>query len=317
LAHLEEISAMTASRRRWQPTTILNWIVAIGFAALFAPSFVYFWNEWNRSHSPFGYGYLVPPTILYLLWCKRKRIREQPIERAKWPGLVVIVFSVFLLYLGIQTGINLILSVAFYLLLLAIPYYLWGGAIFKTIWGPLAYTATMIPWPDQITAIFLVPSQELSAKAARLTLSLLGHGGYQDGTVIYLPNYMFEVAKACSGLTILFPVMAIAILNTMMIQASATRKAIVIASAIPISLLANTIRIALIGLIGDGGGAALADRLHDSSGLMGVIIAIVFLTLVQWATKCMTYYSDYMPSFGQSETEESTKDDSNTPEKKS
>jgi len=297
LTQNESAATLANSQSRIKLPAMMVWAVLIAFCVLFAPTFQYFWTEWNRPHSPFGYGYLVPPTILYLLWCKRRRIREQPIEAGHWTSIAALFFGLFILYIGIRTSINLVLNAAFFVMLMAIPAFLWGPKVYKTIWGPLAFSATMIPWPDQITSIFLVPAQNFSANAANWTLNLLGQGSQLEGTRVVLDNYSFEVAKACSGLTIVFPVIAIAILNMMMVDAKMRTKLSVIVLSVPISMFANLLRIAIIGLIGNNGGTDLADKLHDPSGIIGVVIAVVLLIVLQWRMKAMNFYDDYMPSF--------------------
>lgn len=309
----DSVAVISKSQSRFNFPSILVWGVILVFGVLFIPTFGYFWTEWNRPHSPFGYGYLVPPTILYLLWCKRKRIREQPAEPGHWLSFATLLFGLFILYIGIRTSINIVLNAAFFVLLMAIPAYLWGGKIYRTIWGPIAFTATMIPWPDQLTSVFLVPAQVFSAKSANWVLNLFGQNSQLEGTKVVLDNYSFEVAKACSGLTIVFPVIAIAILNMMMVDAKLRTKLAVIVLSIPVSMFANLLRIAIVGLIGNNGGSDLADKLHDPSGIVGVIIAVVLLTVIQWRLKAMTFYEDYMPSFAHHHESEPGHGDSENP----
>lgn len=288
---------MEHRRFRLSPPSVAGVVVLLASAVVFSQLFQYYWDQWNKDHSPFGFGYLVPPTVAYLLWCKRNAIKSA--ESASGSKLVLLLIGVAVLaeMLGMFTLFNFLQSLAFMVLLMAVPYYLWGRAVYAKIWGPLAFTATMVPWPEQITSRVLVPSQLLSTKLAAAMLNIAGTGPSVDGTTVTLNNYHFEVAVACSGLTILFPVIAIAILNGMMVDAALWRKALLVALAVPISLFANSLRIAIIGMIGNAGGEGLAARLHDSSGIFGVIIAIVFLTLAQWWLKCLHYHADYMPSF--------------------
>lgn len=304
MAQKDSAAVISNSQGRISLPAVMVWTVIAAFCVLFIPTFSYFWTEWNRPHSPFGYGYLVPPTILYLLWCKRKRIREQAVEPGHWLSLAALAFGMFVLYIGIRTSINIILNAAFFIMLMAIPAYLWGPKIYKVIWGPLAFSATMIPWPDQLTSIFLVPAQVFSAKAANWMLNALGQGSQLEGTRVVLDSYSFEVAKACSGLTIVFPVIAIAVLNMMMVDAKLRTKLAVIVLSVPISMFANLLRIAIVGLIGNNGGGELADKLHDPSGIVGVVIAVALLTVLQWKMKAMNFYEDYMPAFAHHTSED-------------
>jgi exosortase len=295
---LDEAARIEPRGFRIRATHVAALCLTIGFGLAFSQLFIYYWQQWTKDHSPFGFGYLVPPTVAFLLWCKRKSIAKAEVRSGSAWILLLAAFAAFVAMVGILSVFNLLQSLAFLILLMAVPYYLWGREVYARIWGPLAFTATMIPWPDQLTAILLLPSQLLSTKLAAGMLNGLGLGASMEATMVYLPNYQFEVAKACSGLTILFPVVAIAILNCMMVEAAMWRKVGVLLLAVPISMVANALRIAIIGIIGNAGGSGLAESLHDSSGLFGVFIAIILLSLVQWWLKCLSYHPDFMPSFG-------------------
>lgn len=294
--------AQAATRTTRSPRIFASSVATIALLALAVVAFwdwlKYDWAQWTKDYSPFGYGYLVPPTIAYLLWCKRKAIRAAAPSPGRAWVVLPIAFALVVQIVGMMSSFNLLQSVGFAIMILAIPYLVWGSEVFRVVWGPLAFSWTMIPWPDQVTSLVLLPSQLLSTKIAARMLETVGVSTTVEATYVYLPNYSFEVAKACSGLTILFPVAAIAILNCMMVVAPLWRKALVLLLAVPVSMISNALRIAIIGLIGNSGGAKLAETLHDSSGLFGVFIAIILLTLVQWVLKCLHYHPDYMPTFG-------------------
>jgi exosortase len=282
------------SRGGWLLWLALGVVSVAAFQGLFA----YFWERWTQDQSPFGYGYFVPPTVLFLVWCRLRLSRGRPRVSGHSLALVGIVLLALTQCVALLSGVTLLQSIVFYGLLLLVPYYLWGPYVFAAIGGPLAYSAVMIPWPGQFTANLLLPSQLVSTKIATAMLSSVGTKSYVEGTLVYLPSYNFEVAAACSGLTILFPVVAIAILNVMMVRAAMWRKLVVVAFALPLAVLANGIRIAGIGLIGDGGSPQLADQLHDPSGWIAVGIAVVMLMMVQAAMKCNNFLPEYMPPFG-------------------
>jgi len=43
-------------------------LAAILFLLAFWGLLAEFWARWTMEHSPFGYGYLVPPTVAFLVW---------------------------------------------------------------------------------------------------------------------------------------------------------------------------------------------------------------------------------------------------------
>jgi len=279
-------------------------LAAILFLLAFWGLLAEFWARWTMDHSPFGYGYLVPPTVAFLVWRRWLVSRSEPVEAGRWPVWAGIVAALLVHAVGVLSAVTALQSAAFVALVLLIPAAILGPKVFRHLWAPLAYTAAMVPWPDQITSRLLLPSQEVSTALAARMLDFAGIQSYVQATSVYTPNYQFEVARACSGLTILFPVVAIAILNAMMVQAPAWKKAALVALALPLSVLANSFRIALIGWIGEHGGADLANRLHDSSGLVGVIVAIVLLTLIQGRMGILQYLPEYLPGAERSTAQE-------------
>lgn len=306
-SRLDEAARLEARRFRITPPVIVGALLVIASGLVFFQLFQYYWAQWNKDHSPFGFGYLVPPTIAFLLWCKRKSIAAEEVRPGGWWAMPVIVLAVGAEIVGMLAVFNLLQSLAFFILLMTVPYYLWGGSVYSRIWGPLAFTATMIPWPDQLTAMVLLPSQMLSTSMAAGILSLLGLRPAVDGTWIHLPTYGLEVAKACAGLTILFPVIAVTIFNLMIVRAALWRKFTVLLLAVPISMLSNAVRIAIIGVIGNSGGETLANSLHDTSGWFGVLLAIVLLAFVQKWLKCLKFYPEFVPKFARELEEEEPK----------
>jgi exosortase len=277
---------------------IVLWaLLGMAFLAAFSGLFAYYWDRWTAAHSPFGYGFFVPPTVIFLIWCHRHQIRQAPLRSPNGLALAGIILFALVHAVALISAVTILQSVAFMGLLLLVPYYLWGGAIYIHLVGPLLYTATMIPWPGQFTAKLLLPSQLVSTAVATKMMDLAGLRGWVEGTTVFLPNYNFEVAAACSGLTILFPVIAIAILNMMMVHASLARKLLVIAMALPLAVVANGFRIVMIGSIGNYGSPELADKLHDPSGWMAVGVAVIMLMGVQALFGCSNFKDQYMPPF--------------------
>lgn len=287
------VARYRASKPSLEPLSIV--LAAVLFLVAFWGLFAEFWTRWTMEHSPFGYGYLVPPTVAFLVWRRWRLARRERAETGRWFGWVGIAAAVSLHLVGVLSAVTTLQSVAFLALVLLVPYVLWGPRVFRHLWAPLAYSATMIPWPDQLTSRLLLPSQEASTKLAVALLDISGARSYVQGTSVFTPNYQFEVARACSGLTILFPVLAIAILNAMIADAAPWKKALLVASAVPLSVAANSLRIAMVGWIGEYGGASAANRLHDASGWIGVIFAIVLLTLLQARMGMMRYQPEYLP----------------------
>jgi exosortase len=293
---------------RTDPTAKQILLLLGGLTVLFCLSythlFLYFWQRWTEDHGPFGFGYFVPPSVAYLLWANRQSIKEAPLLPAKGSAWVAVGLLALLQVVGAVANVTFVQSITFMGLLLAIPYCIWGPAKFKVLWAPLLFTATMIPWPGQISNVLLFKMQHLSVLMAAQLFSWLHLQPVIDGTSIILPQYMFDVAPACAGLTILFPTVACAILTVMMLKANLWRKLLYVGLSVPVSILTNGARISLVGIIGNMGGTDLASRLHDASGFLGVIVSVIVLSIIGTMIGCATYKDEYMPKWAREIIEE-------------
>lgn len=287
---------MRTKKATFNRTTAPIWAVLVAMSLAFWPTYAYWWSTWTAEQSPFGFGYFVPPTVAFLIWARRHKIAEEP-KVAGHPLVWVPVLAAALLQcLALIARINVLQSGAFLILAMTIPYLMWGGRVYRHIWGALAYTATMLPWPQQFHGRLLLPSQELSTTLSTTLLGWTGVPTLIEGTTVNTPHYAFEVAAACSGLTILFPVISIVILTCMMLRAPWWKLATLLLLAAPLSVFANAVRIASIALIGEFKGVELADKLHDPSGWMAVVFATLVLMGLQGALRCMEYKPEYMPA---------------------
>lgn len=272
-------------------------ILGLLFALSYLRLFGYFWGRWTEEHGPFGYGYFVPPSVLFLLWCNRDSIRSAPIVKAPVWAWALVAGAVFFNLVAIVAAVTALQSVTFLALIMLIPLCLWGPARYKYLWAPLLYTATMIPWPGQIINVVLFKMQHLSVVLAVKMLSAVGLTPFVDGVTILLPHFSFDVAPACAGLTILFPTVACTILTAMMVDAPLSRKLLLIGLSVPVSILTNGARILLVGVIGNQGGTNLANQLHDASGFLGVIVCVLILSGIGSMIGCGKYHDRYMPSW--------------------
>jgi exosortase len=276
-------------------------VLAILFTLSYLRLFGYFWQHWTEEHGPFGYGYLVPPCVMYLLWGNREAIRSAPISKASAWGWVAVGLAMAANLVSIVAAVTVLQSLTFLILVMAIPYCLWGPARYRHMWVALLYSATMIPWPGQIMNLILFKLQHLSVVLAVKMLGAFGIPPIVDGITLFLPHFSFDIAPACAGLTILFPTVACTILTAIIVKAALWRRLLLVALAVPVSILINGARILLIGLIGNGGGTDLATRLHDASGLVGVIICVLLLSGIGALIGCGKYDDRYMPSWAREE----------------
>lgn len=272
-------------------------ILALLVSAAFAPLFVRYWSEWTAEHSPFGYGYFVPPTVAFYIWAMREKLRKAEFGEAGIWAWALLALGSAAEWLALFAGVTLLQAVALLAILLSLTAILWGPARARIVAPALIYLATMVPWPGQFMSGIFFQLQRTSIVLATILLRLAHLGPITNGPTIYLDHYSFEVAPACAGLTIVFPTVACMIFTVMMINAAAWRKMLLVAISVPVCILINGLRIAAIGVIGNQGGTDLAARLHDMSGWVGVVICVLLLGWIGSWFGCANYKPEFIPKW--------------------
>jgi exosortase len=124
-----------------------------------------------------------------------------------------------------------------------------GAEALCVLWVPIAYLLFMIPIWGIITDPLQMPSRLFSASLAALILKSAGFSLFHHGIYIELPNVTLEVARECSGVNYLFAVAAIGVPIALLFLDGWRTRAILLGSALMISMLANSVRIAFIGVV--------------------------------------------------------------------
>jgi len=226
----------------------------------------------DDSHANF-----VPIIVLGLFWWKRKELMA--LEIKTWmPGLFVL-------------GCGLIVHIAGYLAqqprisivgLFAGIYGLMGLA-----WGPAWLRKSFFPF---CLLIFCVPlgtlSQPITFRLRMLVtqiVEVISHYILQidiirDGTAIKDPTnrYQYEVAAACSGIRSLISTIGLALIYGTISFRSWWKRGVIFASAIPLAIVGNTLRMLTIVIAAEIAGQKGGNYVHDG-GPMGIFSLMPYI----------------------------------------
>jgi exosortase len=215
---------------------------------------IYFWilfalgRQWWQDDN-YSHGFFVPLFSAFVLWQRRKRLASLPISPS-WFGLVVIVGALAVLLAG-QIGAELFLSRTSLILLLAgLVIYFFGWQQFRGVLFPWAVLFLMIPIPVIVFNQIAFPLQLLASRLASVLLELVGVPVLREGNIIQLPTIALEVAEACSGIRSLVSLGTLAIIYGYFLEPRISRRVILAVAAIPIAVVANTLRVMGTGLLG-------------------------------------------------------------------
>ena len=158
-----------------------------------------------------------------------------------------------------------------------------GWSVFRWAWAPLMFLIFMYPLPDEATRYLLGPLQTTATMVSTFALQTLGLEAYREGNQIVIGEMHLGVVDACSGLRMLTIFCALSVGLVMVGRRSWWENAIILASAIPIALAVNSIRITVTGVLYQVADTEFAERVfHDWAGLVMMPMAMAMLWAEQY-----------------------------------
>lgn len=265
---------------RYSAVTICTFSIAL--ASLYFVSLKWLIELWLTDRT-YSHGFLIPIISIYLIWLKRDILPNIKVRPAPIVGIICIVFSFILLFIGRAGFFVQLEALSFLLILPSIVLFTLGWNYLKALALPLFYLQFMVPLMDPILDRIHLPFQLISAQLGSFFLRLIGYPVFLDTVYIHLPNISLEVAQACSGISFFITVIAIGLALVYLTQKTWTRAAIVLTSGVFIVVLANGIRVALAGVMGQCyGPEMLHGPAHIFHGWFVAQVGLVGIFLVNW-----------------------------------
>jgi exosortase D (VPLPA-CTERM-specific) len=141
----------------------------------------------------------------------------------------------------------------------------------------------MIPLPGFIENQLTAKLQLLSSQIGVAVIRLAGLSVYLEGNVIDLGTYKLQVAEACSGMRYLFPLLSFGFLCAVLFRGRWWQRAVVLVSTVPITILMNSFRIGVIGILVNFYGIEQAEGfIHDFEGWVVFMACVAILFLEIW-----------------------------------
>ncbi|MFH2055554.1 MAG: exosortase/archaeosortase family protein [bacterium] len=250
------------------------------FAVIYGPVLFGLIDDWNHDDN-YSHGFLVIPISVFLIWQKRKVLREITLDTCNW-GLLLLAGSLVLLLVGVAGAEFYSTRVSMVGVLAGVVLYLTGWRFTREIWFPIAFLLFMIPVPYILYYSATFPLQLFGSKVAAFVIGLLGIPHLRQGNIIHLPdNYSLEVAEACSGLRSLVTLLALAAILAYWTQKGKIKSIVLFLSAIPIAIGANVFRITVTAVGAYGISRKIAeDFLHELSGTIVFLFSLVCLLIL-------------------------------------
>lgn len=269
----------------WSWALIALAIVALIVASLDAmKEMLRFWE----TREEYSHGYMIPVIAAFLIWQKSEVLRYRAFP-GSWLGILVLLFGIALIYVGSLTTIAVVGQYGFFFAVLGLGLSFAGWSGLRPILIPLLFLAFMIPFPAFFLNNLSAKLQLLSSEIGVAVIRAFDISVHLEGNVIDLGSYQLQVVEACSGLNYLFPLMSLAFIAAYFFQAPFWQRAVIFLSSMPITVLMNSFRIGMIGVLVEYWGIAQAEGfLHDFEGWIIFMACTGILILEMWL---FTYFS--------------------------
>lgn len=280
--------SLISSNYRFSVSGFLHWgtfwlVVAIVAAGIFFSNginaLLTAWQLPEYSHGP------LIPVLSALLFLKQ--LREVPVipgpRNDRWPGVLVVVFSILFGVVGILSNIDDIVAYALIFWVAGILLISWGWHTGRHFWPGVLHLVFMLPLPGVIYYKVTTSLQYISSELGVWFLRLMDVPVFLDGNIIDLGVMKLHVAEACSGLRYMFPIMSFSYIFATLYKGPSWQKAVLLLAAVPIAIVMNSIRIAVAGIIVQYyGDAWLEGFTHFFEGWVIFLACIMILFALAW-----------------------------------
>jgi exosortase D (VPLPA-CTERM-specific) len=234
---------------------------------------------WWLTRPEYSHAIIVPFVATFLVWQRRGQIERIPFT-GSWAGLLIALFGAGLGAIGKMSALFSVEDYSVLITLYGLVLSLTGWHVFRLLRSPLLILFFMVPLPEFLYQNFSAQLQLLSSQIGVWCMRLFGVSVYLEGNVIDLGAYKLQVAEACDGLRYLFPLMTIGFLIAYLFKAAFWKRLLLFLSSIPITILMNSFRVAMIGLMVEHWGVGMAEGfLHEFQGWVVFMASGVLMML--------------------------------------
>ncbi len=261
--------------------------VTVGFLllgallALYLPFLQKLVSEWG-TNDDYSHGYFIPVLTIYFIYSMRTELRQLASAPSNF-GIVVIAEGVAQLIIAKMGSEFFLQRTSFIIVLLGLVLFLLGWQYLQKLFMPIAYLIFMVPLPAIIWNKIAFPMQLFASALTEKVVYLFGIPIYREGNVLHLAQTTLEVVAACSGLRSLMTMFALSGALAILSPLSASKKAVLFISAVPIAIFANICRLTFTALLATKMGSDAAQGfLHEFSGIMVFLLGLSLLVAVNW-----------------------------------
>jgi exosortase len=233
-------------------------------------------KDWYTDDN-YSHGFIIPLIAGYFLYERRNALQKIFVEPWR-PGLLVIILGLVQLTVDWLGTEYFTMRLSLVVLMAGMVLYFFGREVFKIALLPISYLIFMVPLPYIIYDAMAFPLKLFVTKVSVGFLKLMGIVVLREGNILMFPATTLEVADACSGIRSLMSLLALSVAYAFFINTTTGKRWIIIASAIPIAIFTNSLRVIVTGILAQYWGAKAAEGFfHEFAGIVVFALALVML----------------------------------------
>ena len=286
-----------------QQLRAFGWQGAVLTAVLIGLYYPVLWRlvrQWYED-GDYSHGFLVPILSAYLIWQRRDKLAEV-VRKPSNSGLLVVLFSLGLLFLG-SLGAELFLTrISILLTICGLIVYFSGWARLRAMSFPLAFLLFAIPIPVLIYNEIVFPLQFIASRFATSVLETLNlFPIMREGNVLIMPGMRLEVVEACSGIRSLMSLLALAAGYGYLAEKSVPVRWFLFLAMVPLAIVSNGTRVMITALMTNYIGPKAAEGfMHEFSGWVIFVVATALFLALHSLTVVVRKKMGWMPKESES-----------------
>jgi exosortase D (VPLPA-CTERM-specific) len=239
---------------------------------------------WMESEE-YNYGPLIP--VLAVAMVARDLRRSNVGEGPGWIGFCLLLIGLVFGMFGKVAAFVYLAEIGIFFFLVGLFASAAGDARARAAWPGLLYLGFGIPLARLLQANLSAQLQLISSQIGAGTIRIFGIPVFLDGNIIDLGAIQLEVAAACSGLRYLFPLASFGFLCAYLYKGPGWQRLLILVSTVPITILLNSLRIGVTGILVDRFGIEAAQGFfHDFEGWL-IFCACVTILFLEMKVLCL------------------------------
>jgi len=237
-----------------------------------------------ETNSQYSHGWLVPFLAAWIFW-RRWQTRPSPSRASTAPNVAVLLltllpfgFAWFLVESSPDWRPALwVLAAGALVSSLALIQGAGGWRWVAHLAFPFLFAIIAVPWPFTFELQLTLDLSTLAAHATTIILQALGIVADRQGNVIILANEVLGVEEACSGIRSLQSSIMAGLFMGELYALRFWWRAVLCITGILVAYLLNILRMLLLSLFANAGGAASVAQWHDPAGFAILLLTLGFL----------------------------------------